>query len=114
MLLTSDIEADQESALVGRRPEALGADVVTIPHHGSKTSSTPGFIAATGATDAIIPVGYRSRFGHPVPEVVARWEASGARLHRTDLDGAVTVELGTAEISLRHERERRRRYWHAS
>lgn len=114
MLLTSDIEADQESALVGRRPEDLGADVVTVPHHGSKTSSTPGFIAATGATDAIIPVGYRSRFGHPVPEVVTRWEASGIRLHRTDLDGAVTVELGAAEIALRHERERRRRYWHAS
>lgn len=114
MLLTSDIEADQESALAGRHADKLRADVLTVPHHGSRTSSTSEFIAATGAAEAIIPVGYRSRFGHPASEVVARWEASGTRLHRTDLDGAVTVELGAAEISLRHERERRRRYWHAS
>jgi competence protein ComEC len=112
MLLTSDIEADQESALVAQRPDALRTDVLTVPHHGSKTSSTAEFVAATGARDAIIPVGYRSRFGHPRPEVVARWEASGAGLHRTDRDGAVSVFLAPAGVSITHERERRRRYWH--
>lgn len=112
MLLTSDIEADQESALVAQQPDALRTDVLTVPHHGSKTSSTAEFVAATGARDAIIPVGYRSRFGHPRPEVVARWEASGAGLHRTDHDGAVSVFLAPAGVSITHERERRRRYWH--
>jgi competence protein ComEC len=112
MLLTSDIEAEQEALLLAQRPASLKADVVTMPHHGSRTSSTAEFIAATWATEAVIPVGYRSRFGHPRPEVVARWEASGARLHRTDLDGAVSVNLGTAGINVEHERERRQRYWH--
>jgi competence protein ComEC len=61
----------------------------------------------------IFPVGYRNRFGHPKDEVVARYVQSGARLHRTDADGAVRVGLGSAGIAFRHEREARRRYWHA-
>ena len=113
VLLTSDIEAPQESALVIRRGADLAADVMTVPHHGSRTSSTPGFIAAVAARDVIFPVGYRNRFGHPKDEVVARYVQSGARLHRTDADGAVRVGLGSAGIAFRHEREARRRYWHA-
>ncbi len=113
MLLTSDIEAVSEQALLtGRRP-ALAAEVMTVPHHGSKTSSTPGFIAAVTARDVIFPVGYRNRFGHPKEEVVVRYQQSGARLHRTDADGAVGVSLAAAGIAFRHERAERRRYWHA-
>jgi competence protein ComEC len=112
MLLTSDIEAGQEALLLAEHLASLKADIVTMPHHGSSTSSTAEFIAATGAAEAIIPVGYRSRFGHPRPDVVARWEASGARLHRTDLDGAVSVNLGATGVTFEHERERRHRYWH--
>ena len=113
LLLTSDIEAVSEGALLGGHAGDLAADVMTVPHHGSKTSSTPGFIAAVAARDVIFPVGYRNRFGHPKDEVVARYVQSGARLHRTDADGAVRVGLGRAGIAFRHEREERRRYWHA-
>ncbi|MDK9703544.1 MAG: DNA internalization-related competence protein ComEC/Rec2 [Sulfuritalea sp.] len=113
LLLTSDIEAVSEIALLQQHAGELPADVMTVPHHGSKTSSTPGFIAAVAARDVIFPVGYRNRFGHPRDEVVARYVQSGARLHRTDADGAVRIGLGSAGIAFRHEREERRRYWHA-
>ncbi len=113
MLLTSDIEAVSEGALLRRRAASLAADAMTVPHHGSRTSSTPEFIAAVGARDVIFPVGYRNRFGHPKEDVVARHAQSGARLHRTDSHGAVRVELGATGVGLRHEREERRRYWHS-
>jgi competence protein ComEC len=113
MLLTSDIEAVSEQALLSRHPAGLSAAVMTVPHHGSKTSSTPGFIAAVAPRDVIFPVGYRNRFGHPTEEVVARYLEGGARLHRTDADGAIGVSLAAAGIGFRHERAERRRYWHA-
>ena len=113
VLLTSDIEAVSEAALLKRHPGALAADVMTAPHHGSRTSSTPAFIAAVAAREVIFPVGYRNQFGHPRADVVARYTQSGARLHRTDADGAVSVGLGAQGVSFRHERDERRRYWHA-
>jgi competence protein ComEC len=112
MLLTSDIEARDEAAMLQRDPAALAAEVLLVPHHGSRTSSTPEFIAAVGAQHALIPVGYRNRFGHPKAGVVERLEASGARLWRTDRDGALRVELGTTGAGISAWREERRRYWH--
>jgi len=113
MLLTSDIEAVSERNMLERYSMNLAAEVMTAPHHGSRTSSTPEFIAAVAARDVIFPVGYRNRFGHPREDVVARYVQSGARLHRTDSDGAVRVGMSRAGIGFRHEREVRRRYWHA-
>ncbi|MBI5791857.1 MAG: DNA internalization-related competence protein ComEC/Rec2 [Rhodocyclales bacterium] len=113
MLLTSDIEMVSEQALLATHRTELAAAVMTAPHHGSRTSSTPDFIAAVGAHDVVFPVGYRNRFGHPKEEVVERYRQSGARLHRTDVDGAVSVTLGGAGVAFRHEREQRRRYWHS-
>ena len=112
MLLTSDIEARDEATLLQRDPAALKADVLLVPHHGSRTSSTPEFIAAVGAPDVMIPVGYRNRFGHPKADVVARYEATGARLWRTDRDGALRVALGGQGVTLNAWRDERRRYWH--
>jgi competence protein ComEC len=114
MLLTSDIEAVSEASLLARHADRLPAAAMTVPHHGSRTSSTGEFVAAVGARDVVFPVGYRNRFGHPKEEVVARYAASGARLHRTDADGAVAIVLSAQGLSFRHERAERRRYWHAS
>lgn len=111
MLLTSDIEAPDEAELLKRYPAGLQADVLLMPHHGSKTSSTPAFLQAVGASEAVIPVGYRSRFGHPKPEVVARHEAMGSRIWRTDRDGAVQVVLGERDVAMSAWRQARARYW---
>lgn len=111
MLLTSDIEAPDEAALLQRYAGDLAADIMLVPHHGSKTSSTPDFIKAVGASEVIVPVGYRNRFGHPKPEVLARYEAQGSRLWRTDRDGAVRIELGGAMPPPAAWRQEHRRYW---
>ena len=110
MLLTSDIEAADEAALLAGNPADLAADVLLMPHHGSKTSSTPAFLQAVGASQAVIPVGYRNRFGHPKSEVLARYAALGTNIWRTDRDGAVQVQLGKA-LAITAWRQERRRYW---
>ncbi|HEX8964701.1 MAG TPA: DNA internalization-related competence protein ComEC/Rec2 [Rhodocyclaceae bacterium] len=112
MLLTSDIETLSEAAIGARHARELRADVLTVPHHGSRTSSSPEFVAAAGARAAIFPVGYRNRFGHPMQDVAARYGASGAALWRTDRDGAVSVRLGPEGVAIGSERLERRRYWH--
>lgn len=112
MLLTSDIEARDEEALLRRHRAELAADVVLVPHHGSRTSSTPAFVAATGARHAVVPVGYRNRFGHPKEEVLARYAAAGMTLWRTDRDGALEFFLTGEGVQARAWREERPRYWH--
>jgi competence protein ComEC len=109
-LLAADIEARDEAAVVARGA-ALGARVLLVPHHGSHTSSTPRFVAAVAPEHAVFAVGYRNRFGHPKDEVVARY--AGARLWRTDRDGAITFTLGADGLAVTAERDRRRRYWRA-
>ncbi|MBL8454388.1 MAG: DNA internalization-related competence protein ComEC/Rec2 [Zoogloea sp.] len=112
LLLTSDIEAVSEAGLLQRDAAALASDVLVVPHHGSRTSSTPPFIAATSPRWVVFPVGYRNRFRHPNPEVRARWEASGAGMLRTDESGAVSFDLGAAGLQPEAERARQPRYWH--
>ena len=108
MLLTSDIEAIDEAAILARNAAALKSDVLMVPHHGSRTSSTAAFIAAVGATKVIYPVGYRNHFGHPRADVVARYGDTPS--WRTDRDGALTVQLGDG-VSVDAYRDTRRRYW---
>ena len=66
--------APDEAALLANY-RSVAHRCLLVPHHGSKTSSTQAFIEAGCPEAAIIPVGYRSRFGHPKPEVVARYDA---------------------------------------
>jgi competence protein ComEC len=112
MLLTSDIEAADEAALLQRYPGQLAADVLLVPHHGSKTSSTPAFLAAVNAPQAVIPVGYRNPYGHPKAAVVGRYEAMNTRLWRTDRDGAVQVDLQADGVHISAWRQEHARYWH--
>ncbi len=89
------LEGDAEKA-VERRIAALyhpHADLLKVGHHGSATSTTPEILAAVKPTFAVISVGFRTSFGLPKPSVLARLQASGARVYRTDLDGAVTFYL---------------------
>lgn len=90
VLMTGDIEKSGEAAVLKARVN-LHCDVVKVAHHGSKTSSTEGFVMATGATLAIISVGRTSIFGHPNQEVVDRWRANGAKVMTTGRSGTVSV-----------------------
>jgi competence protein ComEC len=113
VLLTGDIEAPQERRLLERLgPTALAADVLLVPHHGSRTSSTEAFIDAVAPRWALVQAAYRSRFGHPHPAVVARYEARGIALLRSDADGAVQLRLEPGRPpQLRRARAEPARYW---
>lgn len=107
MLLTSDIETADESAMLAA---GLGhSDIILVPHHGSGTSSAPAFLDAVRPEVAIIPVGYRNRYRHPKPSVLSAYEARKIRVLRTDADGMVRVNLPSMAISA--YRQTHRRYW---
>jgi competence protein ComEC len=88
VLLPGDAGAAAEDGL-----PPLESTVVKVPHHGSRTSSTPRLVSASGAWLALFSDGRNNRFGLPAPEVVERWRASGAEVLRTDVDGAIRVAL---------------------
>ena len=110
VLLTGDIEAPQESALAARLGPELRSTLLLVPHHGSRTSSSERFLDAVQPQVAMVQAGYRSRFGHPAPEVLARYQARGIMLVRSDRCGAWTWSDGTFQCA----RDTRRRYWHWS
>ena len=96
-LLTGDIEARAESALVAAA-DPLACDVVKVAHHGSRTSSTAAFVAAARPAYAVISVGLDSPHGHPHPAVVERWRAGGAQVLTTGERGAITVSTDGADL----------------
>ena len=108
LLLTGDIEAAQEAALVQRAGQSLRSDVLLVPHHGSRTSSTAAFLGAVAPQRAVVQAAYRSRFGHPAPDVMARYQARGIEVLRSDRCGAWTWQGADAACT----RQQRRRYWH--
>ncbi|MBV8031006.1 MAG: DNA internalization-related competence protein ComEC/Rec2, partial [Betaproteobacteria bacterium] len=112
MLLTGDIEKPAEAYLLGA-PAVLKSDVLLVPHHGSRTSSTSEFISAVAPRWAVVPVGYLNRFGHPNADVLARYRSAGIELLRTDRQGAVHVILGAEGATVATERALRPRYWRA-
>ena len=113
ILLPADIERLSEHDLLQRTPGLLAANVLIVPHHGSRTSSTEAFIEAVNPATAIFTVGYRNRFGHPKPDVVERYQARGIKTYRSDSSGALDVHFGAGGMSLQSQRELRRRYWQA-
>jgi len=111
-LLTGDIERAQEAALVGRTVAGgLRADVLLVPHHGSKTSSSPPLLDAVAPRLALVQAGYRNRFGHPAPAVVEAYAARGIALVDSPHCGAAHWS-SRAPGEARCERVVAARYWH--
>ena len=98
-LFTGDIEKETEAVLLSSET-TLTADIVKVSHHGSRTSSTPDFVNVVRPRIAVIPVGRRSMFGHPHPEVVERWTRSGATVIKTGERGTVTVSSDGTELNI--------------
>lgn len=99
ILLTGDIEKSAEQELLASGTQ-LSADVVKVAHHGSHTSSTAEFIAATKAAWAIISVGQHSQFGHPHKEVLEAWEKSGAAVITTGEYGMISIVTDGRELEV--------------
>ncbi len=90
-LLTGDVEAAAEARMLAG-DASLRAQVLKVPHHGSRTSSGTRFVDAVAAEVAVVPVGAENRYRLPNDDVLARYESRGTCVLRTDRCGAVTVE----------------------
>ncbi len=114
ILLAADIEKKVESWLLNNMPEQLAVDIIQVPHHGSKTSSTLDFVTAVSPDYALISAGYRNRYRFPRPEIVQRWQAVDAVLLNTAEQGAIRYRLHPVEGILKPESYRldAKRYWH--
>jgi competence protein ComEC len=97
-LLAGDVERKMEYQVAKR---ASHNDLLKVAHHGSATSSTPELLTAVRPQYAVISVGYRSIFGHPKPEVLARLNAANVNTFHTDLEGAVTFYLDGKTVTPR-------------
>jgi competence protein ComEC len=91
VLLEGDAEKAVERRIAALHPQH--SDLLKVGHHGSATSTTPEILDSTKPSFAVISVGYHTSFGLPKPDVLARLQAAGAHVYRTDLNGAVTFYL---------------------
>ena len=108
-LLVGDIEKPQEQALLDRQAP-LAADVLLVPHHGSKTSSSGAFLDAVQPRVALVQAAYRSRFGHPAAPVMQRYRERGIAVWDSAHCGAATWQ-SSQPAQVQCERQQQRRYW---
>ncbi len=94
-LLTGDIEQEAEARLL---PQFGPVDLLKVAHHGSRFATSEEFVKRTHPKVAVASVGEWNTFGHPNPDVIRRLERNGAKVYRTDRDGAVTVETDGVRI----------------
>lgn len=116
LLIPGDIESSIERRLASSLIKGEPIDAVIAPHHGSLSSSSAGFVAATRAKNVLYAVGAFNRYAFPRLPVLQRWKQTGARGWRTDKDGAVTLSfraVGGLEEPVSHH-WRNERYWHHS
>jgi competence protein ComEC len=109
-LLLADPESAAETELQRLN---VAADVVLLPHHGSRTSSSPGLVAAVSPRIGIASAGFGNRWGMPAPEIVARWRAAGTTVLTTADAGAVSIRFRARPegYAVELERGRHRRWW---
>jgi beta-lactamase superfamily II metal-dependent hydrolase len=103
ILFAGDAESPTERWLLDSGAE-LGADVLKVAHHGSRYASGMKFLRAVHPRIAVISAGAGNEYGHPAPATVQRLERIGATVHRTDLDGDITVETDGASLKVRTAR----------
>jgi len=118
LLLSGDIEKSDEQALLTVDADRLKSDVLVAPHHGSKTSSTIGFIQAVSPNVSVFTSGYLNRYKHPAPQVLERYQTAGGLLYRSDYHGAVEMRFmregkeNERKIHVLSWRNHHKRYWH--
>jgi len=111
LLLTGDVPAREEAELVARERD-LEVDWLSVPHHGSRSSSSETLLDAARPSWASVQAGYRSRFGHPDAQVVARYMARGVHVVRSDESGLAQWRFrGERTVDLHRWRASAHRYW---
>lgn len=115
LLLTGDVQALAEARMLETARGKLTAEVLVVPHHGSRSSSTPAFVAAVSPRYALVPAGWANRWGFPKPQVVECYQAAGAQLEVTGISGALQLRMSPEHgvQQLTRWREQSRRFWRA-
>jgi competence protein ComEC len=108
-LLAGDIEQPQEARLLATGAP-LKADVLLVPHHGSKTSSSAAFLDAVQPQIALVQAGYRNRYGHPAPPVLQRYAERHIRVVDSPHCGAATWQSAQPQ-TVQCQRTQALRYW---
>jgi competence protein ComEC len=111
LLLTADAERIGELEMAERVAGKLPATVLLAGHHGSHTSSIEEFVSLVKPEYVVYSNGWKNRFGHPHPDVMARFRALGAEPHRTDYQGWTRMKFSDTGIGFEHWREQHVRYW---
>jgi competence protein ComEC len=111
ILLVGDIEKAAESRLLALHMHDLPSTLLVAPHHGSKSSSSDEFVKAVSPRQAVFTTGYRNRFNHPNPIVWQRYGDAGANRLRSDVDGALIIDLNAEGLKVDSYRKTHRRYW---
>ena len=111
VLLTGDVEEREESALIKRYGKRLKTDILIVPHHGSKTSSSWPFLFTVKPRTAVFQVGYLNPYRHPAANVIDRYHLMNIQTYRTDRDGAVVFKIGE-DLTETTIRKTGKRYWH--
>ena len=109
-LLAGDIEQAQEARLA-QQGAALRADLLLVPHHGSKTSSSAAFLDAVQPSLAVVQTGYRNRFGHPAAAVLERYRDRAIPVIDSPHCGAARWHSAQA-LQVTCQRQLAPRYWH--
>jgi competence protein ComEC len=109
LLLTGDIEQRQEAQLLAAGAP-LKSDVLLVPHHGSKTSSSAAFLDAVAPEIALVQAGYRNRFGHPAAPVMARYAEREVRVVDSAHCGAARWQSAQPQ-QVSCQRQQNHRYW---
>ncbi|MBL8538887.1 MAG: DNA internalization-related competence protein ComEC/Rec2 [Betaproteobacteria bacterium] len=110
-LLPGDIERRAETELVARVGDRVRSTLLIAPHHGSRTSSSDALLDAVRPATVVFTAGYRNRFGHPKPEVIARYRDRDIDMLRSDRDGALRVDFTRDGVRVTRWRQAERRYW---
>jgi competence protein ComEC len=113
VLVPGDIERAAEARLVYRHAADLRARILVAPHHGSNSSSTPGFLEAVDPDYVLFPVGYRNRFGFPRREVEERYLKRGVAALNVAEEGALRFRIQDRIAPPERYRHIMRRYWHS-
>lgn len=114
LLLTGDIEKQSEQELIKNNAHKLKVDILLVPHHGSKTSSTRHFLQAVNPTLAIVQAGWKNNYGHPHPNVEQRLKRFGAHVLNTANLGAILIKTDkkNKRLTIKTAYSERFAYWH--
>ncbi|MCL2875547.1 MAG: DNA internalization-related competence protein ComEC/Rec2 [Betaproteobacteria bacterium] len=112
LLLTGDLGQAGENGLVRQYGSALKSTAVLAGHHGSRSSSSLTFVEAAYPEIIVFSSGYHNRYGHPHPQVLARWARTAARPYRTDSGGTVLLETKSGRMKASNWRDDHPRYWY--